>query len=266
MRSIADIRPLRGLLIASLLLGCGSQACFAQAVPSQACGRNYGRQQGLDLEKILSGDGPVSNMWGRENMRLAAETVLQVGYPRGSVNPGAEGRPVGGAGFKFALARGVTEACLTYSVRFPPDFEFAKGGKLPGLYGGDAPRGCAATKGFSARLMWRAGGAGELYLYHPAQTAACGESIGRGSWTFARGAWVSIAEQVIVNTPGQADGTIMLWIDGRLAVEARNLVLRGAADSAVDGLLFSTFFGGRDPSWDSPKDQTAEFKDFSLRF
>ena len=264
MRSTAERHPLRILLIATALLAIGGRSGFAQV-----CGRSYAHQKELDLGKILAGDAPVSNMWGRENMRLAANDELQIGYPKGSVNPGAGGTPVGGAGFKFALDHGANEACLTYSVRFPPEFDFAKGGKLPGLYGGDAPRGCAGAEtknGFSARLMWRAGGAGELYLYHPAQTAACGESIGRGTWKFPKGAWIRIAEQVVINTPGQADGVIGLWIDGRMTIEARGLVLRSTADSAVDGLLFSTFFGGSDQSWASPKDQTAEFKDFSLRF
>ena len=260
MRSIAEPHLLRVLLTATALLALGGKCAFAEA-----CGRGYVQQHGLDLAKIVAKDGPVSNMWGRDNMRIVAGTLLRIEYPRGSFNPGADGAPVGGGGFKFAFGHGVTDACLTYSVRFPADFDFVKGGKLPGLYGGDAPRGCATAetaKGFSARLMWRAGGAGELYLYHPAQKTVCGESIGRGSWTFPRGQWVSVAEQVVMNRPGQADGTIRIWIDGRLKIEAGNLAL----DSAVDGLLFSTFFGGSDPSWASPKDQTAEFKDFSLGF
>ncbi len=263
------------LLIVSASLVIGSPLCFAEAPVSQPCQRRYAQRQEIDLARILAKDIPTSNMWGRENLRLVAETqggtetLLQVRYPQGSVNPGAEGPPVGGAGFKFALGRGVNEACLVYSVRFPPEFEFAKGGKLPGLYGGDAPRGCAAAdaaKGFSARLMWRAGGTGELYLYHPRQKEACGESIGRAAWTFPKDAWISIAEQVVMNAPGRSDGTIRVWIDGQMKIEVGNLTLRAAADGAVDGLLFSTFFGGSDPSWASPKDQRAEFKDFSLLF
>lgn len=58
-------------------------------------------------------------------------------------------------------------AILKYSVFFPAGFEFVKGGKLPGLYGGKT--GCTggdlAIDCFSTRLMWREAGQGELYLY-----------------------------------------------------------------------------------------------------
>ena len=77
---------------------------------------------------------------------------------------------------------------LSYSVYFPADFDFVKGGKLPGLYsstgfmnsstgtidantdscsggaGNEAGKSC-----WSIRLMWRENGEGELYLYLPIQ-------------------------------------------------------------------------------------------------
>lgn len=56
---------------------------------------------------------------------------------------------------------------LKYQVYFTPDFDWVKGGKLPGLYGGK--EGCSggdsATDCWSSRMMWRTDGKGELYLY-----------------------------------------------------------------------------------------------------
>lgn len=93
-------------------------------------------------------------------------SILQVFYPAGSVNPGND--PVGGADFYASPlnlddARSVT---LEYSVFFPSGFQWVKGGKLPGLYGGHmtCSGGDDATTCFSTRLMWREDGAGELYL------------------------------------------------------------------------------------------------------
>ncbi len=146
-------------------------------------------------------------------------------------------------------------------------FDFVKGGKLPGLFGGDAPRGCVAddkVSGFSSRLMWRTGGAGELYLYAPGRETACGQSIGRGTWTFTPGAWTSIVERVTANTPGSADGSIEVWVDGHLVVDAKGLTLATGPAATVDGLLFATFFGGSDASWATPHDQTADFADITL--
>ncbi|KAF9903527.1 hypothetical protein BX616_001598 [Lobosporangium transversale] len=61
---------------------------------------------------------------------------------------------------------------LEYQMYFQPGFQWVKGGKLPGILIG-TEKGCnAACSGggtaercFSTRMMWRAHGSGELYLY-----------------------------------------------------------------------------------------------------
>lgn len=92
---------------------------------------------------------------------------MQVLYPKGSINPNPA--HTGGVGF-YATPVDFTKAnnvSLSYSIFFPADFDFVKAGKLPGLTGGHG--GCSGGKNaddcFSTRLMWRAGGLGELYLY-----------------------------------------------------------------------------------------------------
>ena len=77
---------------------------------------------------------------------------LKVTYPRGSYSPSHY--PRGGADFYSTpslmewegerkkrdvdkgMLRGANNVTLEYSVYFPSDFDFVKGGKLPGLYGG----------------------------------------------------------------------------------------------------------------------------------
>lgn len=92
--------------------------------------------------------------------------MLQVLYPKGSSNPGSN--PIGGADFYASPLPldNATNVTLEYSVLFPADFDFVKGGKLPGLYGGHeaCSGGAEAEECFSTRLMWRKGGMGELYL------------------------------------------------------------------------------------------------------
>lgn len=104
-------------------------------------------------------------------------TVFQVFYPSGTIDPAQS--PVGGADFYAApLPLGnATSVTLRYSAFIPFDFDWVRGGKMPGLYGGHA--GCsggnAAVDCFSTRLMWRADGAGELYLVRAffASRASC---------------------------------------------------------------------------------------------
>ena len=258
----------------TLWLGLWAAIAVAFATPALAdapCGAGAAP---IDLARALQDKaGSVAHAWGKENITVLPREagtegdVLRVSFPAGSFSPGrSEVR--GGAGFEFRRGRGgARAACLAYKVRFPVGFDFVKGGKLPGLFGGDAPRGCVAddkVSGFSARLMWRAGGAGELYLYAPGRETACGQSIGRGTWTFVPGAWTSIVERVTANTPGSADGSIEVWADGHRVVDAKGLTLATGPTATIDGLLFATFFGGSDASWATPRDQSADFADFAL--
>lgn len=96
----------------------------------------------------------------------ASSAVLQLYYPTNSINP--ESSPQGGADF-YATPLDLSSASnvtMEYSVYFPVDFQWALGGKLPGLYGGHmtCSGGDDAKSCFSTRMMWRADGAGELYL------------------------------------------------------------------------------------------------------
>ena len=192
-------------------------------------------------------------------------------YPAGSINPENRAAPQGGAGFLYpgphpaALPR----ACLSYDIRFPEGFDFVRGGKLPGLYGGGAPSGGAAVtdeSGFSVRLMWRKDGAGEAYAYTlDKRNPSYGDSIGRGSWRFMPGQWQHVDLELGVNTPGKADGVLRVWVDGELVIERLDTTYRARASAGIDGMMFSTFFGGHDASWATPREQHVDFRRIELR-
>jgi hypothetical protein len=194
--------------------------------------------------------------------------VLTVHYPEGSINPSNDDAPLGGAGFYAALPAGLDAACLSYAVRFDADMAFVRGGKLPGLFGGEAPSGgeeVTGTNGFSVRLMWRQDGAGELYEYIVNKgDADSGLSVGRGLFHFDRDRWVRLDLEVVLNTPGAADGIARLWVDGRAVIDQSEVIYRTDRSVTIDGLMFSTFFGGSTPKWASPRDQMVRFKDFMI--
>ncbi|KAM0754315.1 hypothetical protein T439DRAFT_175419 [Meredithblackwellia eburnea MCA 4105] len=174
------------------------------------------------------------------------EPALRALYPAGSYSPG--NTPQGGIGFYAAPVdiTSSTNLSFSYSVFFPTGFNFVKGGKLPGLYGGK--KGCsggdAATNCFSTRIMFRTGGMGEMYLYAPREKqveALCtlpplsfcnsvyGMSIGRGSWTFATGVWTNVRQDVWLNTPGVADGGFNIWVNGELKLSSSQVYYRNTA-------------------------------------
>lgn len=211
--------------------------------------------------------------WGTEdNVALLSagetglnEPGLRVRYPEGTSSPGDTDK--GGAGFYAApdeLA-GAERACLQYRVRFEPGFNFVKGGKLPGLFGGAAPSGgeeADGENGFSMRYMWRKHGQGELYEYAVNQDEEYGKSVGRGLWSFPTGQWVTLEQEVILNDPGQANGVARVWVDGRPILEQRGITYRTSEAVTIDGLMFSTFFGGHGKDWRTPRDQHADFAGF----
>ncbi|QOR39615.1 hypothetical protein HNO52_14635 [Billgrantia diversa] len=197
------------------------------------------------------------------------EPALRAHYPRNSSSPSDADQqvvPRGGLGFytKEKNLQDTDRACLHYRLRFEANFDFVKGGKLPGLYGGDAPSGgeeVTGENGFSLRLMWRKEGQGELYAYTVGHE---GDSLGRGNWYFPTGRWVTVEQEVVLNTPGEENGVVRVWIDGWPVLEQRNLVYRTTPDVSIDGIMFSTFFGGTGEEWRTPHDQHADFSAFRL--
>ena len=207
--------------------------------------------------------------YGVEQNVTIDDGVLIVRYPRGSINPSHDTAPVGGAGFYTRLDRPLEAACLSYRVRFERDMRFARGGKLPGLYGGDDPPSgnepATGTNGFTVRLMWREHGEGEVYEYVVNQRRGqFGLSVGPGLFTFEGGRWTDIDLEIVLNDPGAEDGRVRLWVDGEAVIDQRGVVFRTDRSVAIDGLMFSTFFGGSDADWASPQDQAAWFDGFAI--
>ncbi|KAF8641434.1 hypothetical protein AX16_009947 [Volvariella volvacea WC 439] len=221
-------------------------------------------------------------------------------YPKGSINPGSS--IPGGFGFYMsgeeefrkvlAGANGAgDEAVMSYRVMFEKGWEWRKGGKLPGIFGGvgDSAYGCTGGRKekrctcFDVRLMWRANGEGELYTYLPLtdnnrtqqlkvppyskQNGDYGFSVGRGAFSFrnAVGSWMSVALRVKMNEVGKEDGELQLWVDGKSVIEVTGLTLREGVDAQakIKGMHFQTFFGGHEEEWASPKDQKAWFADIT---
>ena len=192
-------------------------------------------------------------------------SFLRVDYPKDSASPSVTGAPGGGA--QFLGTRPGTPAdhlFLRYRVRFAERFDFVRGGKLPGLYGGRMISGGHipdGTDGFSTRFMWRAGGDGEVYAYLPS-SVTWGTSLGRGRFRFHPGRWQCLEQELALNTPGRSDGLVRVWLDGRPVYTQEGLIFRTVATLRI--VFFSTFFGGNDSSWASTADTHADFADFAV--
>ncbi|GHB28124.1 polysaccharide lyase [Salinicola rhizosphaerae] len=286
--STAIRRPL-----AALIAAVSTVATFAvSALPAQADDNDLSRPQvsacdsryttvktmdigtAPDMKQWVKQTLGAERRWGEQNLSVTGPSesgtgspVLRVRYPEGTSSP--SDTEEGGAGFVMPVPalRQANSACLRYRVRFEPNFDFVKGGKLPGLYGGDGPTGgdeVTGTNGFSMRFMWRKQGQGELYEYVVNKDSDYGESVGRGKWRFTPGQWVTVEEEIVLNDPDAENGVARVWIDGQPIFEQQGIVYRTTDDVHIDGLMFSTFFGGHGSDWRTPREQSADFADFTL--
>jgi hypothetical protein len=143
------------------------------------------------------------------------------------------------------------EYLFEYRVRFDGDFPFTRGGKLPGLAGGNAPTGCVDTdaNGFSARMMWRQAGALIGYLYDQDQGGNCGNNI-TTSVNFKAGQWYALKERIRLNTGRNHDGVLQVWADDKLVIDRKNMeYMAEAPNNRIGVVLFHSFFGGSTQDW-----------------
>lgn len=87
-----------------------------------------------------------------------------------------------------------------------------------------------------------------------------GFSVGRGSFDFFPGSWITIAQRVKLNDPGRSNGRfidfgtcrsyiaiigeLQLWVDGISVMDVAGIVYRESSESRVKGFHCQTFFGG----------------------
>ncbi len=150
------------------------------------------------------------------------------------------------------------EYSLQYDVYFEEDFEFVKGGKLPGFAPADPVSGCGtiAPENWSARLMWGRDGVVKPYVYHQDSSSRCGEGPVASNFNFERGQWYSLTVYLKLNQSERSgDGELKLFINGQPVVEYTNLNLRGRIndDTAIRNVFFANFFDGSDRTWSPSK-------------
>lgn len=166
------------------------------------------------------------------------------------------------------------EASMSYSVKFSSGFDWTRGGKLPGLCGGDSPDrssacpvGCSDVdkdRGFSTRLMWRSKGNVVTYAYYPdkPKSIRCGED-----WVWSdslkAGKWHDIRMWIKLNTNGNANGEFKSWLDGKQVLHKKRIRFRYRDDYKVSRTYITTYCGGSSVSMFAPKqDQYIWFDNF----
>ncbi|KAF4598635.1 hypothetical protein EYR38_007041 [Pleurotus pulmonarius] len=225
-------------------------------------------QDGADRLEFVADPFPRNSVPG--STQNATGPVLQATYPAGSFS-----HESGGAQFynlwNNTNGNPFQSMIVSYELAFPQDFDWVKGGKLPGLRGGLNSTGCSGGNEpdgrdcLSARLMWRRNGNGEAYLYIPKPNGLCDErsiscnddfgiSVSRGSFVLTPAQWYRITMLVQVNNPPNvANGNLRIYFNDEEVIRQQDLQFRAVDSLSVNGFFFSTFFGGGDDSWATPQ-------------
>ncbi|MEJ7636813.1 MAG: polysaccharide lyase [Singulisphaera sp.] len=212
-------------------------------------------------------DGLEEHGGGPRRRRRGGAPFLRVSYPRGSASPTVHKET--GTDRRCEFLRPPRDEALRLAPLevfrpVPRGVRLRQRGKLPGLFGGTAINGRHipdGEDGLSTRYMWRKHGDGEIYAYLPTSTEH-GTSLGRGTFRLRPGRWYSLEQGVELNVPGKNDGRIRVWVDGKLMLDVGGLVFRDDEALKIEGIFFSTFFGGGDPTWATPKATHADFARF----
>ena len=201
-------------------------------------------------------------------LRKDGSHALQIRYPKGTWGHD------GGAQWAYPISGNHTDLYFEYHVRFKSGFDWALGGKLPGLganeyktTGGTLANG---TNGFSARLMWRENGKAVAYVYRVNRPS--GTTHGE-DWEFKkngnkvyfqRNKWHKVKMRVRLNTVRSNgsvvnNGRMICWLDGSKVLDKQNIRFRTTNSMKIDTMQFSTFFGGWGETWAPDQDAYAVF-------
>jgi Polysaccharide lyase 14 len=132
--------------------------------------------------------------------------------------------------------KSATAACLDYSVFIPEKFPFnEEGGALPGVFGGPLPPDKPGDANrFAVRLQWTGDGKGILYV---APAGSPFRGINLSGFALEPGHWMRMQQEVVLNTPGEANGIVRLWADGELKAEDKGVDLRKDKADGITGVL-----------------------------
>jgi hypothetical protein len=253
--------PLAGLTLLVLLLAKGSDVSA-----QDSCNRlwkhvDFGRHDGVTeyTESVAESDWlPATYMDGyhgdpstkgstneRAFIRDDDEVgkALEVLLPKGCVTSACAFQT------KSLLPKPIDSGTLSYMLRFGRDFDWVRGGKLPGFCGAKCLTGCkevSGLDGWSSRNMWRpcvwppehpdkalkcTGGKLAAYVYHMFKEHWCGDDFEFSSEKYAAQAsdgtpfnffqpdpekWYHIQTHIRMNTAGDPGDPVSFVTDGIL--------------------------------------------------
>ncbi|MHC4398476.1 MAG: polysaccharide lyase [Planctomycetota bacterium] len=165
--------------------------------------------------------------------------------------------------FQRQLGYEPEEVYFRYYLRLADDWSPVRGGKLPGISGtygraGWGGRRVNGRDGWSARGLFVGQKEGKTgigyYCYHADMKGRYGSNW---LWETDRlgflenNRWYCVEQFAKMNTPGQNDGVLRGWIDGKPAFEKTDVRMRDVDALRIEAIWLNVYLGG---SWTAQSD------------
>jgi hypothetical protein len=164
--------------------------------------------------------------------------------------------PIPGMQWSTKFNKTYKELFLQYEVKFDSNFNFVKGGKLPGLAGGKANTGGikpTGKDGWSTRMMFWSEGKLCFWIYHKDQPGTYGDSLffkkDGQYFQFKKGELYTIKHHIKINDPDKNNGLTEGFVNDSLYAFRNNLQFSTTEQLAIDQLIFSVFLGGEEKEY-----------------
>jgi hypothetical protein len=178
--------------------------------------------------------------------------AIKAAYPKGQSACGAT------TFLDLFSGNGVRRAVFEVDLWISRPFEDIPG-KLCGVYGGgDAwggtvagKLGCRLAGGWSSRLTHGRLDRVDLYSYHQNRDTTCHSNgkqfgktfISRQKLTYGR--WATFRQEIVMNTPGNSNGVVRLWMGGSKLMDVGGLMYQQKSDSyGIKGWSIWSALGG----------------------
>jgi len=175
-------------------------------------------------------------------------TSLRVNF-----KPDATSRNDSGIHWEMKLPREKsTDIFFSYWIKLDKDFDFAAGGKLPGLSGKDGNQ----TDDWKGRLKWNQFGFLKFSLETKSGFKEIDWDLYRQEARLKKGQWQHIEIRYSLNTPGEKDGIVEAWLDETKIARETNIEFGRGSNQAtpINTLIMSAYFDeSRTERWTSEK-------------
>jgi hypothetical protein len=235
----------------SLALERGGELLSVADLQGSLAGKDLGLAQHVALTRVPDAPAPVA---------------MVVNLPKsGAPGPG-KAQPEGAVTFPWEprALQNTAAACLSYHLLLPASFEAGAGGVLPGILLAD--RSERSDAGSATRLAWRSSGAGGADQVGVGAHDKRIVALEREGFPLARGHWMKVDQEVVLNTLGRHDGALRVWLEGALVLERADLEYRSSADVTISGVAARLFYGNEENVARPPRETTVMFSPFEIRW